>query len=110
MWGSPHLGGAAGTGRRRFWERDGQKPRATTSSVLMPRAASALGPTQPHRPVPGGAGTEAPTTGGSGVPMEVGRGFRCAVASLGPGAQEATSARTPGDATSPPSVDVPSSS
>ena len=25
MWGSPCSGGAAGTRRRRFWEKDGQK-------------------------------------------------------------------------------------
>lgn len=56
MWGSPCSGGAAETGRRRFWEKDGQKPGAITSSVLMPTVASAPGPAQPRRPMLGELG------------------------------------------------------
>lgn len=53
------------------------------------------GPLPASQTSAGGAGTKAPATGGSGVPMDVGRGFGCAVASLGPGAQEATPAQSP---------------
>lgn len=54
--GLPLLRGAAETGRRRFWEKDGRKPGVITSSVLMPTAASAPGPAQPRRPMLGELG------------------------------------------------------
>lgn len=110
MWGSPCSGGAAGTRRRRFWEKDGQKPGATTSSVLMTTAASAPGPSQPRRPVLGELGPRLPRLEVLGFPWTWAEGLGVRWPHWGQALRKQPQLRAPRDATSPQSVDVPLSS
>ena len=108
--GFPLLRGAAGTRRRRFWEKDGRKPGATTSSVLMTTAACALGPAQPRRPALGELGPRLPRLEVLGFPWTWAEDLGVRWPRWGQALRKQPQLRAPGDATSPQSVDVPLSS